>query len=301
MANNSVTYRFGTMKYLFIMLAGIAGIVSGCSEKKTFTDPESVLILSGRVALEGMPETPDAKAEPVRSEPLPATDLGVYVLTVSGDTPTDFETTSWKNEAFVSDAGGNIGGGSVTLRTGTVYDIYAYAPRSEGAGDAHRIPVRHGEDILWACTPGVVATAGGTKARLEFRHCGAQIGFRLKASDGSDLSGAKLEVGGFYRDGTLDAETGKLSVAGASFRTTAAPDGTKTNILISGGSMDFAVTVTDVPGRSGTFTGSFSRTLQAGKSYLYDVTVNMDGAPITFTGQVEDWVDVEASGPLPVE
>ena len=63
MANNSVQYRFGTMKYLFIMLAGIAGIVSGCSEKKTFTDTESALILSGRVALEGMPETPDAKAD----------------------------------------------------------------------------------------------------------------------------------------------------------------------------------------------------------------------------------------------
>lgn len=291
------------MKYLFIMLAGIAGIVSGCSEKKIFTDTESVLILSGRVALEeerkAPAEVPEAKSAVGRLEPL--TDLGVYVLTVSGDTPTDFETTSWKNEAFVSDAGGNIGGGSVTLRTGVGYDIYAYAPRVASAADAHRIPVQHGKDILWACRPGVVATAGGTKAVLEFHHCGAQIGFRLKASDGSDLSGAKLEVGGFYRDGTLDAETGKLSVAGASFRTTAAPDGTKTNILISGGSMDFAVTVTDVPGRSGTFTGSFSRTLQAGKSYLYDVTVNMDGAPITFTGQVEDWVDVEASGPLPVE
>lgn len=288
---------------IFIVLAGVLLAVSGCSEKSTVSGEKSELILSGRVAFDGgiAPEASVSKPGDAQLEPLPATELGVYVLTMSGNAPTDFATTGWKNESFVSDAAGNISGGNVTLRTGTTYDIYAYAPRVAAAGDVHSIPVVHGKDILWAYTPGTVATAGGTKAKLAFRHCGAQIGFRLKSSDGTtDLTNAKLEVAGFYKKGTLDAETGILTLTDPT-QTLTDCTGTRTNILITGNLMIFTVTVTDVPGRSEPFTGSFSRALQPGKSYLYDVTVNMDGAPVTLVGKVVDWVDIESTDPVPAQ
>lgn len=285
---------------IFIVLAGVFLAVSGCSKKDTHLGEQSELILSGRVAFDGNTgvQASVTKAGDVQLDPLPATDLGVYVLTVSG-TPSDFATTVWKNETFVSDAAGNITGGNVTLRTGTAYDIYAYVPRVVAVGDAHAIPVAHGTDVLWAKTGGVLATLGGTKAKLAFRHCGAQIGFRLKASDGiTDLTQAKLTVSGFYKTGTLDAETGIVTVADPTQVLTDA-SGERINILVSGAAMPIILTVTDVPERSDPFTGSFSPVLQPGKSYLYDVTVNMNGATIGFEGKVVDWVDIDSSDPLP--
>ncbi len=285
---------------IFIVLAGVFLAVSGCSKKDAHFGEQSELILSGREAFDGNTgvQASVTKADNGQLDPLPATNLGVYVLTASG-TPTDFATTEWKNEAFVSDAAGNITGGNVSLRTGTKYDIYAYAPRVAAVGDAHAVPVAHGKDVLWAETGGVVATSGGTKAKLAFRHCGAQIGFRLKASDGTtDLTQAKLAVSGFYKTGALDAETGILTVEDPTQVLTDA-SGERTNILVSGAAMPIILTVTDVPGRSEPFTGSFSPVLLPGKSYLYDVTVNMSGATIGFEGKVVDWVDIDSSDPLP--
>lgn len=291
------------MKKLFV-LAGVLLAVGSCSKREMGAGERSELILSGQVAFGGSvasSETPAAKPASAL-DPLPATNLGVYVLTKSGDAQTDFNTTSWKNEAFTSDASGIISGGNVSLRTGTSYDIYAYAPRVASAGDPHAVPVAHGDDVLWAKAPGIVATAGGTKAQLEFRHCGAQIGFRLKASDGTtDLTGADLEVVGFYKSGTLDAETGALVLTDPT-QTLTDKSGGKTNILVDGKAMALSVKVTNVPGRSEPFTGSFSRALKAGESWLFDVNVNMDGGgKVDFVGEVVDWVDVESGNALPAE
>lgn len=291
------------MKKLFV-LAGVLLAVGSCSKREMGAGERSELILSGQVAFSGSAAYSEVPAvKPAGAlDPLPATSLGVYVLTKSGDAQTDFNTTSWKNEAFTSDASGIISGGNVSLRTGTSYDIYAYAPRVASAGDAHTVPVTHGDDVLWAKTSGIVATAGGTKVQLEFRHCGAQIGFRLKASDGTtDLTGADLEVVGFYKSGTLDAETGALVLTDPT-QTLTDKSGGKTNILVDGKAMALSVKVTNVPGRSEPFTGSFSRALKAGESWLFDVNVNMDGGgKVDFVGEVVDWVDVESGNPLPAE
>ena len=291
------------MKKLFV-LAGVLLAVGSCSKREMGAGERSELILSGQVAFSGSAAYSEAPAvKPAGAlDPLPATNLGVYVLTKSGDAQTDFNTTSWKNEAFTSDASGIISGGNVSLRTGTSYDIYAYAPRVASAGDAHAVPVTHGDDVLWAKASGIVATAGGTKAQLEFRHCGAQIGFRLKASDGTtDLTGADLEVVGFYKSGTLDAETGALVLTDPT-QTLTDKSGGKTNILVDGKAMALSVKVTNVPGRSEPFTGSFSRALKAGESWLFDVNVNMDGGgKVDFVGEVVDWVDVESGNSLPAE
>lgn len=291
------------MKKLFV-LAGILLAVGSCSKRETGVGERSELILSGQVAFGGSvasSETPAAKPASAL-DPLPATNLGVYVLTKSGDAQTDFNTTSWKNEAFTSDASGIISGGNVSLRTGTSYDIYAYAPRVVAVSDAHTVPVVHGQDVLWAKASGIVATAGGTKAQLEFRHCGAQVGFQLKASDGTtDLTGADLEVVGFYKTGTLDAGTGVLTLSNPT-QTLTDKSGAKTNILVDGQAMALSVKVTNVPGRPEPFTGSFSLTLKPGESWLFDVNVNMDGGgKITFVGEVVNWVDVEAGNLLPAE
>lgn len=286
---------------IFIVLAGILLTVCSCSKERAVDGEQSELILSGQVAFDGNTQlnVSESKSATGQLDPLPATNLGVYVLTVSGEAQTDFTSTMWENESFVADASGNISGGNITLRTGTTYDIYAYAPRVGGLSDVHTVPVNHGDDVLWAYTPGTVATAGGTKAKLAFRHCGAQIGFRLKSSDGStDLTGAKLIVSGFCKTGTLNAATGVMTATDPT-QTLTDYTGDRTNILITGGMMTFAVTVTDIPGRSEPFTGSFSRVLQPGKSYLYDVIVNMDGEQVTLVGEVVDWVNIEAPNPLP--
>lgn len=288
----------------FFVLAGILLAVGSCSKKGMDVDERSELILSGQVVFGD--SSADAESHAAKSagtlDPLPATDLGVYVLTKSGDQQTDFNTTSWKNEIFTSDASGIITGGNVSLRTGTSYDIYAYAPRVASAGDAHAVPVAHGDDVLWAGTTGVVATAGGTKVPLEFRHCGAQIGFQLKASDGTtDLTGADLEVVGFYKTGTLNVETGVLTLQ-EPVQMLTDKSGNKTNVLVDGKAMTLSVKVTNVPGHPEPFTGSFSRTLKPGESWLFDVNVNMDGSgKIAFIGEVVDWIDVESGSALPME
>lgn len=276
---------------IYPILAGLLLVASSCTEKSMVTGEQSELVLSGQISF-AQTNTASA-ASKVDMQPLPETNLGVYVLTVSGDAQTDFTTTSWKNQLFHSDASGIITGGDVTLRTGTTYDIYAYAPRVEAVEDEHAIAVKHGDDVLWARTPGIVATAGGTKAQLAFTHCGAQVAFRLVAGSAvTDLSGASLEVGGFYKSGTLDIETGKVTVSDPTQTITVA-DGTPTNILVSGTTMTFTVAVTNVPGYSQTFSGSFSRELVPGKSYLYDVTVNSNIGGITVSGQLVDWTDMD--------
>lgn len=290
---------------MFFMLAGAILVASSCSKRDIGGDAgPSELILSGQVQLKSSAAASVTKddAGAVQLDPLPATDIGVYVLTTSGDSPTDFGSTAWKNESFVSDASGVISGGNVKLRTGTSYAIYAYAPRVAALTDAKAVPVKHGEDILYAVTPDVVGTAGGTKAKLAFKHAGAQIGFKLKCSDETvDLKDATLEVSGFFKEGALDLATGLMTLTDQTQKLSD-KTGAKKNILITGSQMDFSVKVSDVPGRSEPFTGTFSPTLVAGESYLYTVNVNLDaGAPITFTATTTDWENVELPDPVPVD
>lgn len=291
-----------------LALAGVLLVAGGCSRQNILSDEQSGLVLSGRV-VNGTSAVWATKADDNQQlQALPEGDLGVYVLTVSGSAQeqTNFETTQWKNMQFTSNASGDISGAdNVTLRMGTVYNIYAYAPRIAGLSDAHNIPVQHGADMLWAKTPQVTATAKETKAKLQFYHSGAQIGFRLKMKNGEnvDLSGAKLEVSGFYKTGTLDLESGKM-ILQEEDRTETITDfsGQKTNILITGNNMSFSVKVTDVPGQEGkVFTGNLPSACQAGKSYLYDVNIDTDDArqAITFTATIEDWEDVNG-GTLPI-
>lgn len=276
-------------------------MVSSCSKRGIVSEGQSELILNGHVVREA---APTAKADE-QLITLPETDLGVYVLATSGDAQTDFSTTPWKNLTFTADATGAISGTSdVILRMGTDYTIYAYAPRV-AVDDPHRIPVQHGEDMLWAKTQ-VTATAKETKAQLKFYHSGAQIGFRLQMKNGEavDLSGAQLTVSGFYRTGVLDVETGQMVLV-AQDRTEVITDGSgaKTNILITGKQMDFEVTVTNIPGQDGkVFTGHLPVVLQSGDSYLYNVNIDTDNSrqSISFTPEVEEWTDVEAPGLLPL-
>ena len=221
------------MKTFVALAAGVLLVASSCSEKVGGDlGEQSALELNGRMAFdaaEGVKAWSAAKAATTKAEvlgDLPATDLGVYVLTTAGkEATTDFSTTDWKNVAFVSDGAGNItnGAGAVTLKSGNTYDIYAYAPRVSDAdlgavdpGNVKLIPVNHGDDLLWAKTSGVVAKAKKTPVTLKFYHSGAQIGFNIRMKDGGALvdpatSGVQLEVSGFYKKGVLDVETGKMT------------------------------------------------------------------------------------------
>ncbi len=319
------------MKTFVALAAGVLLVASSCSEKVGVDFGEqSALELNGRMAFdaaEGVKAWSAAKAATTKAEEvlgdLPATDLGVYVLTTAGkEATTDFSTTDWKNVAFVSDGAGNItnGAGAVTLKSGNTYDIYAYAPRVSDAdlgavdpGNVKLIPVNHGDDLLWAKTSGVVAKAKKTPVTLKFYHSGAQIGFNIRMKDGGALvdpatSGVQLEVSGFYKKGVLDVETGKMTFKDADKD----PDlvlsdftGAKTTILVpSGDKLELGVKVTNVPGQDGkTFSGTLPLVANSGESYLYDVNIDTDSeghSSITFTATVEEWVPVEATTPVPI-
>lgn len=303
-------------------------MASGCSEKHVvdFSEEQSVLVLNGRVAFDeatGQKAWASAVGTKAGAEQLPAMELGVYVLATGGqdNMTTDFSTTDWKNVPFTSDGAGNINiaEGEVTLRTGNTYDVYAYAPRMSDedleaeraeTGNVRAIPVKHGDDLLWAKTSGVLAKAKQTSATLKFYHSGAQIGFKIKMKEDGTVvdpsTGVRLTVSGFYAKGMLDMQTGKMTLKDGD-KTVSLEDcsGAKTNILIPAGDrMNLAVTVTDVPGQEGkTFVGTLPLVANNGESYLYDVNIDTDSdahSPITFTATIEDWVEVEAEEPLPI-
>lgn len=281
----------------FFVLASLILAVSSCS-KQNSEGPggePSALILNGQIDIKKMA----ADAQPTRADnnALPATAIGVYVLTVSGSGQTDFVTTTWKNKSFVSDAAGVISGGDVTLRTGTSYDVYAYAPRVDGdIADVHAIPVAHGVDILWVPKHNAVAKAGGTQVALQFQHCGAQIGFNLVPSDGvTNLDNVDLLVEGFYKTGTLNLETGVVTPSDATQSVTE-KGSKKVNILVNGNEMTLTVTVSNVPGKTKAFTGTIKKAFQSGSSYLYDVNLSLEGGdPITFKPHITDWTNVNSS------
>lgn len=320
------------MKTFVALATGMLLMASSCSEKHVvdFSEGQSVLVLNGQVAFdEAMGQKAWASAVGSKAgaeQQLPAMELGVYVLATGGQDgmTTDFSTTDWKNVAFTSDGAGNINidDGDVTLRTGNTYDIYAYAPRMSDAdleagrteagnvGNVRAIPMKHGDDVLWAKTLGVLAKAKQTSATLKFYHSGAQIGFTIKMKeDGTVVSpstGVQLTVSGFYAKGMLDMQTGKMTLKDGD-KTVSLEDcsGAKTNILIPAGEqMDLDVTVTDVPGQEGkTFTGKLPLVANNGESYLYDVNIDTDSdahSPITFTPTIEEWAEVEAGEPLPI-
>lgn len=290
------------MKKLFL-LVGLLVAVSGCSKNSVDVPGEpSELTLSGKTLNIKSAKSVLTKDGAAGTDgTLPATAIGVYVLTTSGSNPDDFISTAWKNCTFVSDAAGAISGSGVTLRTGTSYDVYAYAPRVDAdIADIHAIPIEHGKDILWVPKQNTTATAGGTTVVLQFQHKGAQIGFQLVAQDGvTNLDHAKLKVEGFYNTGTLDLESGTTTVVDPT-GIIADNSGRKTNILVSGASMTLAVTVTNVPGKPEPFKGTITKIFEAGKSYLYTVNINMDGDPVTFDPKIEEWTNV-TSTEIPVQ
>lgn len=282
---------------MFYILAALLLTVSGCTRRDTEWKAESNLILSGQVIIS---ENGTAASVTKASNQLPAnTEVGVYVRTTA--TPAvNLNAAEWKNLPFLCDATGSIvlqGGTGVILTSGIKYDIFAYAPRVATATDANHIPVTHGMDVLWGQKT-VEATPGSTRASLEFRHIGAQIGFKLKAKEGvtMDLTNAKFVASGFYKSGELDVETGQIIGIDRTLDLTDAT-GAKTIILATGDEMTVNVTVS-VPGFSKPFGCPYKLTLKPGKSYIYTLTLNpdiTDGIEFEIP-DVQDWEDVESSG-----
>ncbi len=292
----------------FYVLAALFLTVTGCTKKDTERDQKvpSELILNGEVTFsDNDPETASSvsavkQVETRAGGQLPAsTSLGVYIRNTPETAGAgDLNAAEWKNLPFVCNSSGQIvlsgGTGGVILTSGIQYDILAYSPQVQTVSDAHRIPVDHGTDILWGKKT-VKAVPGATRVNLEFRHAGAQVGFKLKAKDGTtmDLSNAQMTVTGFYKTGTLDLETGKITGADPTEKLTD-KTGAKSYVLATGDKMTVNATVTGVPDQP-TFTGSYTLTLKPGKSYLYTITLNPNGeAPVKFDPEVVDWEDVAA-------
>lgn len=297
------------MKTFYVLAALLLTV--GCTKQVTEIEGSpSQLLLSGQVIFsddddaESSASVAGAKSLETRATggQLPAnTNLGVYILTTPTTGDAHVNNSEWKNLPFVCTAGGQItltGGTGVVLTSGTKYDIFAYAPQVQNVTDAKRVPVTHGTDILWGRKT-VNAVPGTTKVNLEFRHAGSQVGFKLKVKGGEalDLTKAKMTVTGFYKNGTLDLETGKITGSDPTGKITDVT-GAKTYILTTGEPMSIAVTVTDIPDMA-PFVNTFSLTLKPGKPYMYNITLNPNGeAPVKFEAEVVDWEDVEADNDL---
>lgn len=297
----------------FYVLAALLLTVTGCTKQdKGIEGTLSRLVLSGQVTFSdnddaGASSSSVAAAKPLETRAggqLPVnTNLGVYILkTPATPGSANVNYAEWKNLPFVCTSNGQItltGGTGVVLTSGTKYDIFAYAPQVQNVADAKRIPVSHGTDILWGKKT-VDAVPGTTRVNLEFRHAGSQIGFKLKPKDGvtMDLTLAKMTVTGFYKTGTLDLETGKITGADPTEKLTD-KTGAKSYVLATGEEMTVNVIVTDIPGQELPFTGSCKLTLKPGKPYLYNITLNPNGAAqVKFDPVVVDWEDVEADNDL---
>lgn len=301
---------------ILLMLAGVIFALSSCSEQKTppFLGEPSVLTFNGGLVFTKANNPASSKAS--SEELIDGTDIGIYVITTTADGTqiplTTFENTPWSNLHFTPGTNNSLinnSGKEIIVRTGASrYGIYAYSPRIDtNPTDAKSIPVVHDKDILWVKIEGLEATKSETPIDLVFEHRGSQIKFKMvDKSPGKtlDFSEATLSLSGFTQNGTLDLQTGLLSLLDRDQTLTWAKVGlitdsdmTNTNILVDGKTVTITAKVSGV--KEGTtsldpFSGTLTYALEPGYAYLYNVNVGVPSDVnnvIVLECDIKDWVD----------
>lgn len=280
-----------------------APVLTGCSKEQRGDLPagkRSELVLKGKaINISGSNRT---VAKATGDDALTAgTQVGVHIVDLSsGET---IQTAPISNRAHTADATGTLNlddpDQPIILTTGYLYDVYAYAPYVAGmtGATASAIPVAHGVDCLWVKAASEKPNAAKHTMALSFLHKTSQIGFQIVADPASnpDITGATLEVIGFYGDGTMDLATGNITVGSVdpSIKLTSADP---VCFLPATGQMDLNVKITIPAGKNaGDYSNILSATFAPGKSYTYTITVVDRNSELGMTGTEIPWVEETGS------
>lgn len=279
------------MRLVFIPF--VAAILAlGCSKDKADKTGEAYLVVKGKTV-----DIVPTKANIPLSE---GVNLGIYAKNVSSGSTETLQTSIVANRLLSVGAGGGVSGDAIYLKLGKDYDVYAYAPRVTSPADPATIPFTHGTDLLWA---GVNETLRGVDigenpVNMSFVHKMAQIKFALaddrdqEAKDTYPFSGASFEVTGFYRDFTLNLETGTVNLATIDNSIKITQQNNPVCFAPALNAMNLAVKVT-IPGvTSGeqVYTGIVSSTFLQGNSYSFNIKISTTS--LSISGTITDWVPV---------
>lgn len=271
--------------------AVLAAGLSGCSKEKNVLPKGEPC----RLALTGQALRTETKVD---TEPLAGgLELGVHIVDLtSGENLNNAALTNIKHATDATGAIGNPNPEPVILTTGYTYDVYAYSPYVAGvtAETSSLVPVAHGQDVLWAKASGEKPNAATHTTALTFEHRTAQVSFAVAADPVSnpDITGATLKVTGFYKDGTMDLATGKVTPGSVDNSIELVEAGTPVCFLPADGPMELHVTVTIPAGpNAGTYSGVKRETFQPGKSMVITVTVIDRNSELGLEAGVVPWVN----------
>lgn len=269
--------------------------VSGCSKEKILVGmPEGEPC---RLMLQA--KTIETKVD---AERLPeGAVVGVHIVDrTSGETTTTAQ--KWPNLKHIANAQGGLdyqnadpSGLPIILTTGYLYDVYSYSPYVDGltAEGSSQIAVGHGVDVLWAKTGDQKPNDKTHTVDLEFEHKAAKVEFQVVADAASepDITGATIKVTGFYKDGTLDLATGKITPGMKDETIELTEIGQAICFLPLEGEMELKVQVTVPEGsaNAGMYSGSVKRTFVPGTSTEIKVTVIDRNSELGLTAGLVPW------------
>lgn len=287
------------MKKVWIV-ALTAVLAVGCSKEQGGTEPGggekgglAVLSLSARAA--GTFVSAGVKADGL---PLgEGTSVGVFVTKKGAGLPAvevsvDEVPVPYGNFKYTADASGKITGNPILLETGNEYDVYGYSPHKQGVLPTDsKVPVAHGEDLLWAKETTASLPMDGGSAVLKLKHACAQVRFVVAHGSGDwtgapDLATATVQVGGFYDEGVLDLNTGALAKGATAAQTIAEKD-TPVCIVTDNREMTLPVKVVY---NGKTYENAFTGIFESGVSYKCTIRLDDLGSGLTVDRPaVTDW------------
>ncbi|MDE5944448.1 MAG: fimbrillin family protein [Rikenella sp.] len=274
----------------------LAAGMSSCAKEKALAD----LLPEGepcRLMLQA--KTIDTKVNAERLSE--GTVVGVHIVDRTSEETTT-TAQKWPNLKHIANAQGGLdyqnedpSGLPIILTTGYLYDVYSYSPYVEGltAEGSSQIAVGHGVDVLWAKTGDQKPNDKTHTVDLEFEHKAAKVEFQVVADAASepDITGATIKVTGFYKDGTLDLATGKITPGMKDETIELNQMGQAICFLPLEGEMELKVQVTVPEGsaNAGTYVGSVKRTFLPGTSTEIKVTVIDRNSELGLTAGLVPW------------
>lgn len=223
-----------------------------------------------------------------------STRTGVYALETDSRAATALTKTLYQNVLYMATGkdGRFISTSPIALAKGNSYQTCAYAPYQSVVNDPTAIAFTHGTDVLYAPSVPVTISGSTASATLTYAHMLSQIQFILIPGDGSpDLTGATLNVAGFYASCTLNMMNGTITPVTGSGATVT--DINRSVCFVTDTrQMVLKMTVTTIGGR--VYTGMISRVFLPSYSYTYTLMVN--NTELEIFGQIVDWVPIKGGG-----
>lgn len=281
------------MKKILVSVIITSLLAGSCSKSNPIKNEPSYLVLNGKT-LTIVPTKADIALEA-------GTKLGVYVVNVTIGSTETLSSTTIANRLLTVQQGGVISGDAISLNAGNDYDVYAYSPIEQSIPlDPQKIPFIHGTDLLYAGVSKTLrgVSVGKNTVDMVFSHKMSQIKFTLSdnreqsAKDAYPFSNASFEATGFYKDFTLNLETGEIVLGEIDNSVKISQQDTPFCFAPASEDMILPIKIS-IPGViSGeqTFSGEISCRFIAGYSYSYNIKIFTTSLDIK--GSVTDWVTV---------